>query len=158
CRRFAVSGTARSRRTGSAPVMDNGMAWRKWIVRGLVFSILGGLGCAVALYLRWTNPAPVRQPVMGRLEALFPRAPISLDSARLRLLGGISLNELRLTRRDDPEQTELAHIPSAVVYHDKEKLLEGTLNIRKVELHRPRLRLIRYPDGRWNVDGLAAMS
>src|SRR5262245_22624497 len=120
------------------------MTWRKWIVRGLVFSVLAGLGCAVAIYLRWTNPAAVRQQVIGRLQELFPGATISLDSARLRILGGVSLSELRLTRRDDPEQTELAHIPSATLYHDKEKLLEGALTIRKVELHRPRLRLIRY--------------
>src|SRR5205085_3490986 len=105
----------------------------------------------------WTNPAAVRQQVMLRLEEMFPGATISLDSARLRILGGISLSELRFTRRDDPEQTELLHIPSAILYHDKEKLLEGSLSIRKVELQRPRLRLVRYADGRWNLHGLAAL-
>ena len=33
------------------------MAWRKWLVRGLVLTILGAVGAAVCLYIRWTNPA-----------------------------------------------------------------------------------------------------
>ncbi len=128
---------------------------RKWFVRGLVFTILGGIACACWLYQHWTNPTAVRQQVMAKLQSLFPGAVVSLDAARLRLLGGISLTELRLSRRDDPNG-ELAHVPSAVLYHDKEQLLEGTLSIRKIELHRPRLRLVRQHDGAWNIDGLTA--
>src|SRR5262245_13000108 len=118
------------------------MAWRKWIVRGVVFSILGGLTCAVGVYLGWTHPTVVREQVVERLQILFPGANINLDSARMRILGGISLSDLRLTRRDDPEQTELIYVPSAVLYHDKEQILDGMVGIRKVELQRPRLRLV----------------
>src|SRR5262245_15824532 len=127
---------------------------RKWMVRGLVFSIVGAIACAAWVYQRWTNPTAVRQHVIDHLTRLFPGASVSLDSARLRLLGGISLSELRLTRKDDADHTELLHVPSAVLYHDKEQLLDGTLVIRKVELHKPRLRVLRTPDGKWNVDGL----
>jgi hypothetical protein len=132
------------------------MSWRKWIVRGLVFSILAGVGGAVWLYERWTNPAAVRQQVIDKLRRLFPGANVTLDSARLRLLGGISLSELRLTSNGDAD--EVLHVPSAVLYHDKEQLLDGVLTFRKVELHRPRLRLVRRSDGKWNIDGLAAPS
>lgn len=131
------------------------MAWRKWLVRGVVYGIVAVCAAGGALYQRWTNPVAVREHVMGKLGYLFPGAQVSVDSARLRLLGGIQVNDLRLTRRDDPEQDEFLHVPSAVFYHDKEKLLEGELTIRKMELYRPRLRVRRGRDGHWNVQGLS---
>src|SRR5262245_39666470 len=114
------------------------MSWRKWLVRLLVFGVLAGAAFAVVLYQRWTDPAVVRQQVIARLEKLFPNASISLESARLRILGGIVLNELRIVRRDDPNRHDILHVPSAIVYHDKEHLLNGEIAFRKVELHRPR--------------------
>jgi hypothetical protein len=134
------------------------MSCRKWLVRGLVFTVAGGLVCAGWAYQRWTSPTVVRQQVIGHLQALFPHAVVALESARLRLLGGIALNELRLVRRDDATRTDFAYIPSARLYHDKEMLLEGKLALRKVELYRPRFRLIREKDGTWNWADLFAPS
>jgi hypothetical protein len=132
------------------------MSWRKWLVRALVFSVLGTVTAAAILYQRWTNPAAVRREAIRKLSAHFPGASVSVDSARWRLLGGISLNELRLSRRDDPEKREFAYIPSAIVYPDKEQMNDGKVAIRKIVLERPRLRLIRQSDGTWNVSGLMA--
>lgn len=129
------------------------MARRKWFVRGLVFSVVAVAAVIFYLYQHWTDPAVVRAQVLAHLETMFPGASVSLDSARLRVLGGISLSELHLTRRDD--DSEVLHIPAAVLYHDKEKMLEGPIKIRKVELDRPRLRLTRDGDGAWNIAGLA---
>ena len=36
------------------------MAWRKWIVRGIVYGILGAVAIAALIYQRWTNPGAVR--------------------------------------------------------------------------------------------------
>lgn len=130
------------------------MNGRKWFVRGVVISVVGGCLLLCLLYQRWTNPAAVREQVMRKLAILFPGASITLDSARLRILGGIQIRELRLTRADDPEKSEIAYIPSGIIYHDKEKILDGELSIRKVELDRPRLRLLRLKNGKWNVEGL----
>jgi uncharacterized protein involved in outer membrane biogenesis len=127
---------------------------RKWFVRSVVFGVVGLCAAAVVLYYRWTNPAAVRQEVIVELQKHFPGALINLDSARLRLLGGIQVQELRLTRKDDNEKLEFLHIPRGVIYHDKEKLLEGQLSIRKLELYRPRLRVHRLADGTWNLDGI----
>ncbi len=130
------------------------MALRKWLVRGLVFVIAGGLTVSAFAYLRWTDPAVVRQQVVGQLAAHLPGAFVTLDAARLRLLGGIGIHELRLTRRDDSDRTDVLCVPGGVIYHDKEQLSYGRLAIRKIELHRPRIRVVRDPDGRWNVKGL----
>ena len=64
------------------------MAWRKWIVRGLVFSILGGVAGAVWIYQRWTNPTAVRQQVINKLHALFPGANVTLAPTSANRLQG----------------------------------------------------------------------
>jgi hypothetical protein len=130
------------------------MTWRKWLVRGVVFTILGAMVSGVVAYRRWTDPEVVRAQVISELEAIFPGALVSVDSARLRLLGGIAAQDIRLVRRDDPDKTVFAYIPSAIFFHDKERLLDGRLAIRKVELQRPRLRVLHSADGRWNVRGV----
>jgi hypothetical protein len=132
------------------------MAWRKWLVRTLVFSVLGLAIFAVLLYEAWTNPSAVRRQVLAKLARDFIGATVSLDSARLRLLGGIVVSDLRMARRDDLGRGDFLYVPSAVIYHDKEHLLDGTLDVRKIELDRPRLRIVRERDGRINLGGVLA--
>ena len=132
------------------------MFWRKWIVRSVVFGIVGSCAAGAYLYEHWTNPAAVREQVLRRLGAIFPGADVSLDSAHLRLLGGIQVQELRLVRKGDRDNVDIAYIPSAVLYHDKEKLLDGELVLRKIELFRPRLRAYRGADGTWSVQNILA--
>jgi hypothetical protein len=132
------------------------MAWRKWVVRGLVFTVAAAIGAGVIAYQHWTDPAEVRRQVLAQFTAKFPGANVTVESARLRLLGGIAVTELRMTRRDDADMVNFLHIPSAIIYHDKEQLLDGKLAIRKMELERPRLRVLRDSDGNWNLVGLLA--
>ena len=65
-----------------------------------------------------------------------------------------SIHELRLARKDDPDKTEILHVPSAVLYHDKEKILDGELAWRRVELSHPHLRAQRNANGTWNLQGI----
>jgi hypothetical protein len=132
------------------------MTGRKWFVRGLVFFVTGSAVALGLLYEAWTNPRATRQQVLVKLAEKFPTATIQLESARLRLLGGIALSELRMARRDDLDKSDFLYAPSAIIYHDKEQLLGGKLAIRKVELFRPRLRVVRQHDGRINLQGLCA--
>jgi hypothetical protein len=134
------------------------MIWRKWMVRGVVYGIISVVAGAALVYQRWTNPGAVREQVIAQISKTFLGAQVSVDSARLRILGGIQLNGLRLTRDDDPEKHEFLHVPSAIFYHDKEKILDGELTLRKIELIRPRLRVRRGPDGKWNLRDLLAKS
>ena len=97
---------------------------RKWFVRSVVFGIVGVCIAALVLYYRWTNPAAVRQEVLVELQKHFPGALINLESARLRLLGGIQVQKLRLTRKDNGKKLEFLHIP-CVIYHDKGKAARG---------------------------------
>src|SRR6516165_155009 len=132
------------------------MAWRKWLVRSLVFSVLGLVILAALLYEAWTNPAAVRRQVLAKLHKIFIGATVSVDSARLRLLGGIGVRDLRMARRDELDRGDFLYVPSAVIYHDKEHLLDGTLGVRKIELDRPRVRVVCERDGRVNLSGLLA--
>ncbi len=130
------------------------MAWRKWLVRTLVFSVLGVAVLIALLYEAWTNPSAIRRQVLAKLTLQFTGATVSLESARLRLLGGIAVHDLRMARREDLDRGDFLYVPSAIIYHDKEHLLDGTLAIRKIELDRPRLRIVRERDGRLNLSGL----
>jgi hypothetical protein len=132
------------------------MAWRKWFVRSLVFSVLGLAILAALLYEAWTNPAAVRRQVHDKLQKLFIGAVIHSESARLRLFGGIGVRDLRMSRRDELDRRDFLYVPSAVIYHDKEHLLDGTLGVLKVEMDRPRFRIVRERDGRFNFAGLLA--
>ncbi len=130
------------------------MGWRKWIVRGIVYGIVGAVATGALIYQRLTNASAVREQVIAEITKAFPGAHVSVDSARLRILGGIQLDGIRLTRADDPEKTEFLHIPSAIFYHDKEKILDGELTLRKIELFRPRMRVRRERDGTINLQGI----
>jgi hypothetical protein len=131
------------------------MAWRKWMVRSLVFAVAGALAAAAFAYQHWTNPVFVRRQVLAYLAEHFPGVRADLESAHLRLLGGITFHELHLARRDDPNWTDFIYVPSGTIYHDKEQLLNGKLAIRRIEFHRPTLHLFRDSTGGWNVSGLA---
>ncbi len=130
------------------------MPWRKWLVRGLVYSVLCGSVLAFLLYHFWTSPAIVRRQVLAKLTERIPGATITLDSAYMRLFGGIAVGELRMSRRDDLDKADFLYVPSAVIYPDKEQMLDGTLALRKIDIFRPLLRIVRERDGRLNLVGL----
>ena len=86
------------------------MAWRKRLVRSLVLLIILSSGGALWVYRHWTNPESIRLQVLAKLGLYLPGANVTLDSAALRLLGGISLTELHMARRDDPDsESSCAH-------------------------------------------------
>src|ERR1700736_4557371 len=106
------------------------MIWRKWTVRGLVFLVGGTIIAGFFLYHTWTNSAAIREQVFSRLQVHMPGASVYLESARLRLLGGISFNELHLTSRNGVEKTEFAYVPRGTISLDKEVLSKGQVVIR----------------------------
>src|SRR5258708_14588242 len=130
------------------------MSGRKWMVRGLVFSVLGCSAVTALLYQAWTNPTATRRQVLSQLDRVFIGAHVRLDSARLRLLGGISFSDLRMTSKDDLQRNGFLYVPDGIIYHDKERWANGDLAIRKIELHRLRLQVVRDHDGNWNVKDL----
>jgi hypothetical protein len=134
------------------------MAWRKWMVRSLVFAVAGGIGLVALAYQHWTDPAIVRQRVLASLAEHLPGARVSLESARLQPFGGISFTELRLARRDDRSHTVFIHVPSGTIYPDKEQLVKGKLVISRIEWQGATLRIIRGEDGGWNVAGLTPLT
>jgi hypothetical protein len=125
----------------------------------MVFSVLGLSVLAAVVYQAWTNPAAIRAQVLNHIRGRFvDRVGVSLDSAQLRLFGGIAVSELRVARTDGLDRKDFLYVPSGIIYHDKERLAHGVFAVRKLELHRPQLRLVRQSDGRWNLSGAFAAS
>jgi hypothetical protein len=133
------------------------MAGRKWVVRGVVFLVVSGTALAGLAIQRFTNSAAVRQQVLDKLSEYLPGAKVSLESARFALLEGITFNDLRLARKDDPRKADFAYFPTGTIYHDKQQLLRhGKLVISKVVFSRPRFHALRRPDGTWNLQNILA--
>ena len=134
------------------------MSWfRPWFIRGGILTALAALIGAGMWAYNWVSPEKVRAAVVENLQGQFDDSvEVEVGSAHIRLFGGVSVNELKLTRRG--EQEPFLYVPSAVITHDKERLNRGELVIRKIELDSPTVRLVRATDGKWNVGGIAKPS
>ncbi len=128
--------------------------FRPWIIRAGILAALAALTTAGFWAYNWVSPEKVRAAVIENLrEQLDDSVEIEVDSAHIRLFGGVSVEGLRLTRKGD--SAPFLDVPSTVITHDKERLNRGELVVRSIEFDSPTVRLIRDADGKWNVMGLA---
>jgi hypothetical protein len=127
------------------------MRVRSWLIRGLILAGVAALAALAWFANSWISPDRVRAQVIVTLSEQFEDVDVHVGSARMRILGGIAVSDLRLTRRGDPVDQPFLVIPNAIVYHDKEQLNHGRLVIKKVEMESPTFRLERSADGKWNV-------
>ncbi|MBX9624113.1 MAG: hypothetical protein K2X82_09920, partial [Gemmataceae bacterium] len=126
---------------------------RNWAVRGLILAGVAAVAVAGWVAATWVSPEKVREQVAAALADQFAGAEVRVGAARMRLLGGIAVSDLTLTRKGDGRPFLV--VPAAVLHPDKERLNSGRLVVRKVELENPTLHLERAADGRWNVAGVA---
>lgn len=130
------------------------MAARKWLVRSLYLAFLAIVGGGAYWVYTLLQPDVVRRQLIQQIAEKFEGVDVEVGSAQIGLLGEITVSDLRLTRRDDPDRRAFLHVPSAILHHDKEKLNEGKLVVRKVELFKPHIRIERDDKGKWNIEGI----
>jgi len=130
------------------------VAVRSWLIRGLILAGVAVLAALGWVANSWVSPERVREQVIAHLNEQFDGVDVHVGSARMRILGGIAVGDLRLVRRGAPPDQPFLVVPAAVLYHDKEQLNRGRLVIKKVELENPQLHLERSPAGVWNVSEL----
>jgi hypothetical protein len=128
------------------------MSLRSWAIRGFILAGVASLAAFGWIANSWVSPERVRAQVIATLDEQLDGVDVHVGSAHMRILGGIAVSDLRLTRRlPDGGESPVLAVPSAVLYHDKEQLNRGRLIIKKVELEHPELHLERGADGKWNV-------
>jgi hypothetical protein len=125
------------------------MSLRSWAIRGSILAGVAGLAVLGWIAYSWVSPERVRAQVVAHLSEQFEGVDVHVGSARMRIFGGISVTDIRLTRPG--AERPFLSVPSAVLYHDKEQVNRGRMVIKKVELENPELHLDRGPDGKWNV-------
>jgi hypothetical protein len=130
------------------------MASRKWLIRSLILAILAAVAGGGWLLNAWMRPEFIRAELTRQLAERFNDVDIEVGAAHLRILGGISISDLKLVRRDDPTHQPILVVPSAVLRYDKEQLNNGKLSIIKVEMFKPRLLVERDSGGKWNFKGI----
>src|SRR3954453_5500452 len=96
---------------------------RKWLIHGLIYLLLAGLVASGVAYALGTNSTAVRGLVQEQLTQRFQHVSVNVQHARIRLLGGILVRELRLARNDSLDRRDFLYAPTAVIYHDKERVL-----------------------------------
>lgn len=127
------------------------VAVRSWLIRGLILAGVAALAGVGWVANSWVSPERVREQVLAALADQFDGVEASVESARMRILGGIAVRDLKLVRRGDPPDRPFLVVPAAVLIHDKEQLNRGRLVIRRIELDGPEFHLSRGADGKWNV-------
>jgi hypothetical protein len=130
------------------------MSLRSWVIRGLILTGLAAIAALVWVANSWVSPDQVRAEVLKSLYEQFDGIEIQVGSARMRILGGIAVTDLKLIRKGTSGDSLVLSVPSAVLYHDKEQLSHGHLIIKKIVLDNPELNLERSSDGKWNVAGI----
>jgi len=106
------------------------------------------------LWYVWTQPAVIQQMLIAQLQEQFEDVDVEMESAHLRLFGGIVVRNLRLIRRDDPLREPFLVVPSGKLLHDKEHFAKKKLRIRKIELDNAEVRIERRLDGTFNLMNL----
>ncbi len=123
---------------------------RCWLIRGLIVAVLAAGGFGAWVVANWVSPEKVRAAVEQHVRELVGEAvEVKVESAAVRIFGGIRVTNLTLTRVG--ETVPFVTVPSAVIYHDKQEFNRGKLAVRKVELDGPTVRLTRRLDGTWDV-------
>jgi hypothetical protein len=130
------------------------MSLRSWLIRGLILSGVAVIAALVWVANSWVSPERVRAQVIENLSDQFENVEVQVGSARMRILGGIAVSDLKLIHKGPNGNSQFLNVPSAVLYHDKEQLNRGRLVIKKIELESPELSLERSADGRWNIDDI----
>ena len=127
---------------------------RCWLFRGGGLALLAAAALGVAVVSDYASPERVRGLLEAHLREKVPGAEVTVESARLRLFGGITATGVRITRPGDAEP--FFDAPRVLLAHDKEQLHAGRLVLRKVELDGPTLRLTRRADGSWSLADFVA--
>ncbi|MFO0935140.1 MAG: hypothetical protein U0798_01325 [Gemmataceae bacterium] len=124
----------------------------RWLVRGLIMAVLAAFGGGIWYAQSWVDPEHVHAAVCTALQEQFPHSRVEVESVRLSVFGGITVTNLSVTWPG--ETTPFFSAPTAIIAHDKERLNQGKLAIRKIELEKPKLRIECGPDGTWKLPGL----
>jgi hypothetical protein len=115
-------------------------AWfRRLIAFGFVAGVFVAGFAAWFAYCRWTDPVIVRGVVLDHAKRVWPTAQFELERVDIRPLGGARLVNLavRTTNSNEP----LIRIPSARIFPDRNRLLEGELQLHKLVLDNPEFRV-----------------
>src|SRR6478735_10992664 len=95
------------------------MSLRSWVIRGFILAGVATIAAFGWVANSWVSPERVRAQVIATLDDQFDNVEVHVGSAHMRILGGIAVSDLTLTRRaPNGAEMPILAVPSAVLYHD----------------------------------------
>ncbi|MGL6076367.1 MAG: hypothetical protein ACRC8S_19615 [Fimbriiglobus sp.] len=125
---------------------------RGFLIRFVILALVAVFAGGAWVAHQYVRPEKVREALIATLQEKMPGVEVQVDAASLRIFGGISVQGLALTRPGESEP--FFQTLDANISHDKESLTRGVVQIRKIEIDGATIRLIREPDGVWNLEKL----
>lgn len=125
------------------------MVVRKWLIRSLIPVLLAAIVVSIDYINGWVKPSFVREQLLAELSRQFVGVDIEVSSVRMRLFGGMVVNDLKLIRSSDTKRIPFLTVSRASLLHDKEQLANGKLVLRKIEMESPTFVLERDERGQW---------
>ena len=123
----------------------------RWLALGVLVSLVAAAGLRLAL------PELIRLTVIARVRAITGRA-VNLDGVDVALLRGrVALRGFRLADRSG-ESEPFAEFDRLDLHLRLPSLLRGHLWVREAILRNPTVRVVRYPDGEFNLSDLIQQS
>lgn len=123
-----------------------------------MFFLLSCLGGVVGFaYWYVTDSATVATLIRSGSKRYLPTSEVSLDHAKLRpFLGEVILRYLQVNQRLDGRSVPTLRLPLTQIQYDPHAMLKGEVDVHRVVVAKPTLRLYQRKDGTWNLKGLLA--
>jgi hypothetical protein len=122
-----------------------------------VLALSSAAGAVWFLYTYLTDRAMAARLIRDYSVRYFPGSIVVPGRVHTNLLGGeIVLHDAYLRQQIDGAPFPALRLPWLSVQFDSRKLLRGELDLTKVVVSHPTLRVRRRGDGRWNIQGLIA--
>jgi AsmA-like C-terminal region len=128
--------------------------WLGRIARGACLAFLILLACAIAVYVRMTNPSYVRSLAQD-FFARFVEADVTIGDARLSIFDGLQLDEVVVNTRGGGKHATALSAKRLKISYSPLALLTGRLESGQVIAIEPQVYLTEdVQSGKWNLQSL----
>jgi len=123
---------------------------RNMLRLAIVLAVIAG-GAVGWMYYR--SDELLRAEILKQLSAALPNTTVTIERANFDLRGRVRIFDLTL-KRPDESQPFLTIAETIVTVDQQQFTQQQRVVVQSVRISQPQLRVVRDPDGRWNLAGI----